>query len=90
MDVLTKSLSALGSVVFIGLLLGAGLPAVFAAGLRALSIGRTTTVDGTDSAGETSLAGRALAYLCFAVVIVAAVFGIVVIVFGKQLLGGGH
>lgn len=88
MEILTKALSSLGTVVVIGLLLGAGLPAVFAAGLRALSMGQTVSADGQDAAGQTSPAGRALAFLCFAVVVAAALFGIVVIVFGGKIFGG--
>lgn len=88
MEILTKALGSLGTVVAVGLLLGAGLPAVFAAGLRALSMGQTVTSDGQDATGQTSPAGKALAFLCFAVVIAAALFGIVVIVFGGKIFGG--
>jgi hypothetical protein len=73
-------------VVLVGILLGAGLPALFALGLKSLNAGRTVTPDGT-VVGRSSATGRAVAYAIFAVVIAIALFGIVVIVFGKQLFG---
>ncbi|SDT38590.1 hypothetical protein [Microlunatus soli] len=83
-EIVTETLSALWKVIAVGILLGAGLPALFALGLRSLNAGRTVNADGTVT-GETSSSGRALAYVIFGVVIAVALFGIVVIVFGKQL-----
>lgn len=71
-------------VLWVGLLLGAGLPMVFAFGIRALaygSAGQTTQVP-----HEVHPIGRVLAGVCFAVVLVAVAVGITVIVaagFGK-------
>lgn len=90
MEIMTEALAALGSVMGVGLLLGAGLPAVFALGLRALSLGRGVGVGGQEATGQASAAGRVLAALCFAVVVAAALFGIVVIIFGDKIFGGGH
>ncbi len=80
MEILLKALGALWHVTAAGILLGAGLPALFALGLRSLG---ATAPDG--AAEPTSELGRLGAFLCFALVIVAALFGIVVIVFGKQI-----
>ena len=44
MDILVKALGALWQVVAVGLLLGAGLPALFALGIRSLNTGRTVPV----------------------------------------------
>ncbi|MDT2007119.1 hypothetical protein FXW78_25905 [Rhodococcus opacus] len=60
-----------------GLLFGAGLPAVFALGIRFLSSGTTTTTDGS---GATRTPAASIAGLaCFAVIVVAIVAGILFI-----------
>jgi hypothetical protein len=98
MDVLVKALDALWQVLVVGLLLGAGLPALFALGLRSLNAGRTVTVTaggGTgggaryagDDGSKPSALGLAGAIACFTILIAAVAFGIVVIIFGKQLFG---
>ena len=69
-----------------GILLGAGLPALYALALRSLNSGRTVNADGTVS-GTASTGGRVLGYLLLAIIIAIALFGIVVIVWGKQLFG---
>lgn len=77
-------------VVLAGLVLGAGLPAVFALGIRFSAAG-SGEAGGTGSAGATS-AGRggyrALSALCFVVVAAAVALGITVVVasgFGKMV-----
>jgi hypothetical protein len=95
MEILTKALDALWQVLLVGLLLGAGLPALFALGLRSLNTGRvasTVTAGGgaryaDDSASRPRAAGLAGAVICFTVLVAAVLFGIVVIIFGKQLFG---
>jgi len=96
MDVLVKALGALWQVLAVGLLLGAGLPALFALGIRSLNSSRTVVVSGVAAGGtaparaEVSKASpRALAgaIVCFSIVVLAVLFGIVVIIFGKQLFG---
>lgn len=93
MDILVKSLSALWQVLAVGLLLGAGLPALFALGLRSLNAGRTVVTAGSGGYGGTaevskpSSLGLAGAIVCFSILIAAVLFGIVVIIFGKQLFG---
>jgi hypothetical protein len=73
--------------VAVGLLLGAGLPALFALGVRALESERVLVADGAGLTSRASTGGKALAVLCFGVTALAVVFGIVVIVFGRQLFG---
>ena len=90
MDVLLKSLTAIWQVALGALILGAGLPIVFALGLKSLSAGRVVTAgaDGTTVAtGTTTAAGKLGAIICFAVVVAAILFGIVVLIWGKQLFG---
>lgn len=77
-------------VLLTGLVLGAGLPAVFALGVRALAFGRggdaEVSADGTVPAAHP--VGRALAALCFAVVLAGVALGITFVVatgFGKVL-----
>jgi len=98
MDILVKAFDALWQVLLVGLLRGAGLPALFALGMRSLSTGRTVTVgagvgggslrdgEGADSSKPSAL-GLAGAVVCFSIVVLAVAFGIVVIIFGKQLFG---
>lgn len=68
-------------VLVVGLLLGAGLPGLFALGIRQLAV-----ADG-DLPGRRSSA-RAVGIACFAAAILVALLGVVVIVFGKQMFGG--
>nr|WP_296777531.1 hypothetical protein [Rhodococcus sp. (in: high G+C Gram-positive bacteria)] len=81
METLKHTLDSLWQVVLVGLLLGAGLPAIFAFGLKALSVGETPD----DATGTTKVAtarpaiATAAAVLCFAVVVVAIVAGILFI-----------
>jgi hypothetical protein len=84
------NLTALWQIVVVGLLAGAGLPALFAVGLRALNTPahgvRTVTATGPDAAAESdhvyggNPAGLAIAALCFAIVLAAIGWGIYLIV----------
>lgn len=93
MDILVKALGSLWQVLAVGLLLGAGLPALFALGLRSLNAGRTVVTAGGAGQGgaaevtKPSPTGLAGAIVCFAVLIAAVLFGIVVIIFGNQIFG---
>jgi hypothetical protein len=82
-EIVTDTLGALWKVTLVGILLGAGLPALFALGLRAFHSAPTANADGTVTSAPNT--GRAIGYVIFAVVALIALFGIVVIVFGKQL-----
>lgn len=84
MDILLKALGSLWQVVLVGLLLGAGIPTLFAIGVRSLYSGVTVTPEG-ETVGTVSRGGRIGAVVCFSVLAVAVVFGIIVIVFGKRL-----
>ncbi len=65
-------------VLLAGLVLGAGLPAIFAIGIRALSYGAT---DGQAVADHRPHPGaRAIAYLSFGIVLAAIALGIGIIV----------
>ena len=76
------NLSALWRIVVVGLLAGAGLPAIFAVGLRALASGSDAAAAGTDQDRVIggSRAGMAFAAFCFAVVLAAIGYGIYLIV----------
>lgn len=73
-------LRAVAEIVIVGLLAGAGLPAVFAVGVRALG----ATAGGQQPAGGHpaggSIGGSAVALLCFAIVLGAIGYGIYLIV----------
>lgn len=73
MDLFLETLDSLWQVLLIGLVLGAGLPALFAVGIRFLT---WETVGKDGSAGKRSVAGTAAAMLCFAGIIAAIVTGI--------------
>ena len=91
MTTLGFALEGAWKVLLAGLVLGAGLPALFAVGVRALAHGQPG--DGAPSvapggADASRLAGRLVAVLCFAVVVLAVALGITYIVatgFGKTL-----
>ena len=78
-------------VLLAGLLLGAGLPALFAVGIRAMAYGAggDAEVHSSGTAGPASHpVGRAVGVLCFAIVLAAIALGITFIVatgFGKAL-----
>jgi hypothetical protein len=73
------NLTALWKIVVFGLIAGAGLPALFAAGLYSLSRGpRTARTAGADSdvlVGG-SLVGAAIAAVCFLAVLAAIGWGV--------------
>ena len=85
MDNLVTALGALWKVLVVGLLLGAGLPTLFSLGIRSLNSGRVLVTDASAFESRPTRLGLAGAVACFALCAVAVVFGIVVIVFGKQL-----
>ena len=66
-------------VLAVGLLLGAGLPALFALGIRSMAygVGGAAEIDTTASPHPV---GRALGILCFALVAAAVLLGITIIV----------
>ena len=76
---------ALGRVLLVGLLLGAGLPALFALGVRSLPAGRA--VAGGDAVRPSS-PSTIPAAMCFGLCLLAVAAGVAVIAFGTQLFGG--
>lgn len=68
-------------VLAVGALLGAGLPALFAVGIRVLAWSKGAGDDQTQSVAEVHLRlGRFLAYAIFALVVAIVLLGIAVIV----------
>lgn len=88
-----KFVTAAAQVLLVSLIVGAGLPAIFAIGVRSLAAG--TAGSGSDAAGPpggTAARGNRLATVfgicCFVVVIAAVAIGITIIVaagFGKTV-----
>ncbi|MBB2941234.1 hypothetical protein FB565_000938 [Actinoplanes lutulentus] len=91
MNNLTLALDSAWKVLLIGILIGAGLPAIFAFGIRSMAYGTggDAEVHATGSAGpRPHPAGRIGAAACFGVVLLGVALGITFIVatgFGKEL-----
>lgn len=86
MNNLSFALQGAWKVLLAGIILGAGLPAVFGLGVRFMALGAGG--DAEVDAAPPRPVGKALAAVCFAVVIAAVVLGIIFIVasgFGKVL-----
>ena len=82
-----KAFEALWQVLVAGLVLGAGLPALFALGIKVLGNGRTLAADGATYTTPPTGAGRAGSTVLFGLCAAAVLFGIVVIVFGSKIFG---
>ena len=77
------NLHAIWNILWVGVLLGAGLPALFAVGLLALDYDETDAAVASGTAAVTRNPARvAFAGLCFAVVVAAVAYGIYFIVNG--------
>lgn len=74
MHTLSTNLNALWKVMLAGLILGAGLPLVFAVGVRFWSAGETVTADGR--VAQRNYPALAVAVVCFGLIIAAIVTGI--------------
>ncbi len=86
MDNIVLALEGGWRVLVVGLVFGAGLPAVFALGIRAMAWG--TGGDAEVSHDRPHPLGRVLAALAFAVVVAGVVLGLTMIVtggFGKTV-----
>lgn len=75
-------LNALWKIVVWGLVLGGGLPALFAVGLRLWLEHSPAPVSGTTTAAAPGRVAQTVALLCFAVILGAIGWGIYVIVSG--------
>ena len=89
-DLLSLEAQAIWKVLLYGLLLGAGLPALFAGGIRAMAHGQggDAEVRGGSAPPAPHPAGRAVGVACFAVVVLCVALGIAIIVasgFGKAV-----
>lgn len=80
-----KIFTSIWQVLLVGLIFGAGLPALFALGMRSLS-SQPLVADGVTVVRPTTL-GRVGAAFCFGLTGLIALFGVVVIIFGKQMFG---
>lgn len=78
MNTFGLALDSVWKVLAVGLLLGAGLPAIFALGVRSLAAGVGGDAE-TDHASPQP-AAKIMAGICFAVVVLAVVLGLTVIV----------
>nr|WP_218885835.1 hypothetical protein [Kineococcus aurantiacus] len=77
---------ALWKILVAALILGAGLPVLFSAGVRAMAYGAGGDAETNHAPGHP--VGKVLAVVCFAVVVAAVALGITFIVasgFGKAL-----
>jgi hypothetical protein len=77
---------ALWRILLVALVLGAGLPVLFSAGVRAMAYGTGGDAETSHAPGHPI--GKVLAAVCFVVVIAAVALGITFIVasgFGKAL-----
>jgi hypothetical protein len=80
------NLNALWKIIVLGLVFGAGLPALFAVGLRSLSIprpGGSVPSGDDDQVYAGNPAGLVVAALCFAIILAAIGYGIYFIVKGS-------
>lgn len=87
MNNVTLALDGAWKVLLTGLLLGAGLPAIFALGIRALAYGRGGSAE-VDAGAPPHPAGQVVGAACFALVLVGVGLGLTFIVasgFGKAL-----
>lgn len=81
MDILASTLQGVWPILVFGILLGAGLPAIFALGLKIGSPAAAASSDGTTAVlGPVSTARKIAAGLCFGLVALAALGGIVFLV----------
>ena len=86
MNNVTLALDAAWKVLIAGLVLGAGLPAIFALGIRSMAYG--VGGDAEISHARPHPIGRIGGYICFAIVLAAIALGITFVVasgFGKEL-----
>ncbi|WP_433062617.1 hypothetical protein [Dactylosporangium sp. CS-033363] len=84
------ALQAAWKVLLVGLILGAGLPTLFALGVRSLAWGAGGSAEVTDdgTVAKANPIGTVLGWVCFVVVLLGVALGITYIVasgFGKML-----
>ncbi len=87
MNQVALALQGSWKVLLASLVLGAGLPLVFAAGIRSMAYGYGGAAE-ADTAARPHPVGRVLAALCFLVVLAGVALGITIVVasgFGKAV-----
>jgi hypothetical protein len=81
---LSLELQAIWKILVVGIILGAGLPTVFAAGIRSIAYGQggdsEVSATGVTAAAAPHPIGRAVGILCFAIVLVAVALALVYLV----------
>ncbi len=75
MSQILLALQAAGQVLLAAVILGAGLPAMFSLGMRALAYGNGGSAE-VEVEAQPHVLGKVLAYICFGVVIIAVMLGI--------------
>jgi hypothetical protein len=83
-ETLLAEAGTIGQVLLVSLVLGAGLPVLFALGLRAMAWGAGGDAEEHEAGVRPAPhpLGRVLGVLCFAVVVLGVVLGITVVVAG--------
>jgi hypothetical protein len=76
MDQVFAALDATWRILLIGILLGAGLPALFAVGVRALTWGMVDSDIDDGAKLRPTVAGRLVAYTMFAIVVLCVLSGV--------------
>jgi hypothetical protein len=85
-------LNSIWQILVVGLLFGAGLPAIFALGMRSLTaVPAGYTIDpSSEEPLPTTTGGRIGAYVCFGLCVLFVLVGIAIIVWGNQIFGSSH
>lgn len=78
MHMFSLFLTAIGQVALVGVIVGAGLPALFSVGIRALAYGAGGDAETSHEAGHPI--GTVIAYICFALVVACIGLGIAIVV----------
>jgi len=87
----TLFLEAAGQVALVALLLGAGLPALFALGVRSFTLAGAAGTGDSETTTQSRLPApllRVIGALCYVLVVVAVVLGLSLIIatgFGQQI-----
>lgn len=87
MNTVTLALDGAWKVLVVSLVLGAGLPLVFALGIRSLALGAGGSAE-VDTTARARPVGNVLAAICFLLVLAGIAIGITIVVasgFGKAV-----
>src|SRR5258708_3475484 len=84
MHTLSLEWQAVWKILVAGIILGSGLPALFALDIRSMAYGTGGDAEAGTSLAQPHPAGKALAYLCFAIVLILVAVGIMYIIVTGQ------